>query len=292
MVIAVRLFALLAPQVFSPELPPSIPAVNGAVTERAILRSIDRAAGEGDPARPGQEYKVHYTGWLRDGTQFDSSVDRNEPFVFIQGRRQVIAGWDSGFEGMRVGGKRRLFIPYQLAYGEAGRGAIPPKAELIFDVELLGVRDVAPEQPALDVLLVLAGNEKKLLSLARAIPEAKYSWRPAPGVRSIAEVVAHVAGGNRLLMELADGKPAPAAGGAESSRNKSELIADLEATFAAARQKLEPMRSGQLGREAKLASGITTVRGVYIALAAHVSEHLGQLIAYARMQSIAPPWSN
>ena len=108
------------------------------------MRYIDVERGTGRPAEPGKIYVVQYTGWLRDGTKFDSSRDRPEPFSFEQGKRKVIPGWDAGFEGMRVGGKRRLLIPYQLAYGENGRGKIPPKAELIFDVELIDVRDPPP----------------------------------------------------------------------------------------------------------------------------------------------------
>ena len=125
----------------------SIPAVDGTPVELLAMRMIEILPGTGAAAEPGQEYEVHYTGWLRDGMKFDSSVDRHEPFKFVQGRRQVIAGWEAGFEGMRIGGKRRLFVPYPLAYGEKGRGKIPPKAELIFDVELLGVRNV-PEVAA------------------------------------------------------------------------------------------------------------------------------------------------
>src|SRR5205085_11896111 len=124
-------------QTFSPAMPPPVPAVTGAVEQRPPLRYIETQVGTGALAAPGQEYTVHYTGWLRDGAKFDSSVDRKLPFKFVQGRRQVISGWEIGFEGMKVGGKRRLFLPYQLAYGEKGRGSIPPKAELIFDVELL-----------------------------------------------------------------------------------------------------------------------------------------------------------
>src|SRR5579872_3544048 len=86
----------------------------------ASLRYTDIAIGTGAPAAAGRKFTVHYTGRLTDGTKFDSSVDRNQPFTFVQGRRQVISGWDIGFEGMKVGGKRKLFIPYQLAYGEAG----------------------------------------------------------------------------------------------------------------------------------------------------------------------------
>ncbi len=120
-------------------LPASIPPVAGAMVAQYTMRYVDVALGTGAPAEPGQVYAVQYTGWLRDGTRFDSSRDRGEPIRFEQGKRRVIPGWDAGFEGMRVGGRRRLFIPYQLAYGVRGRGPIPPRAELIFDVELVGV---------------------------------------------------------------------------------------------------------------------------------------------------------
>ena len=110
-----------------------IPDVLGTPVELFSLKYIDIQQGEGAPAAAGKEFTVHYTGWLRDGTKFDSSRDHNQPSKFVQGRRMVIAGWDTGFEGMKAGGKRRLFIPYQMAYGEKGVGPIPPKAELIFN---------------------------------------------------------------------------------------------------------------------------------------------------------------
>ena len=96
--------------------------------------------GDGDSAAAGQFVSVHYTGWLTDGTKFDSSKDRNEPFDFPLGRRNVIAGWDEGVQGMRVGGVRKLTIPPQLGYGARGAGGvIPPNATLVFEVELLKV---------------------------------------------------------------------------------------------------------------------------------------------------------
>jgi FKBP-type peptidyl-prolyl cis-trans isomerase FkpA len=104
------------------------------------LRYEDLAAGSGPAAAPGNEVSVHYTGWLTDGTEFDSSVRRNEPFTFQLGRGQVIAGWDEGVAGMRVGGRRKLVIPPALGYGPARNGPIPGNATLVFDVELLGVR--------------------------------------------------------------------------------------------------------------------------------------------------------
>ena len=96
--------------------------------------------GTGAPAVNGKTVSVHYTGWLVDGTKFDSSVDRDEPFEFVLGEGQVIQGWDEGVATLRVGDKVRLTIPPEMAYGEAGYpGAIPPSATLIFEVELLTV---------------------------------------------------------------------------------------------------------------------------------------------------------
>ncbi len=123
----------------APVVPPGIPAADGPVQTAFALRYIDLHVGTGAPVAAGDAITVQYTGWLAsDGTKFDSSLDRNQPFPFTLGGHQVIPGWDQGFAGMRVGGKRRLFIPYQLAYGDAGRPpVIPAKADLIFDVELV-----------------------------------------------------------------------------------------------------------------------------------------------------------
>lgn len=100
----------------------------------------DLTVGTGDVATAGKQVTVHYTGWLTSGTKFDSSKDRDDPFDFPLGGRRVIAGWDEGVQGMRVGGVRKLTIPPSLGYGARGAGGvIPPNATLVFEVELLGV---------------------------------------------------------------------------------------------------------------------------------------------------------
>ena len=116
--------------------------VKGApVTLPSGLKYVDLKKGGGAEAKAGASVSVHYTGWLTDGKKFDSSVDRGEPFQFKLGAGMVIKGWDEGVAGMKVGGKRQLTIPANLAYGERGAGGvIPPGATLIFDVELLAVK--------------------------------------------------------------------------------------------------------------------------------------------------------
>ncbi len=130
----------------------AVPPVGGAdaATHQVIempngLKYTDTKIGEGATATPGSKVSVHYTGWLYNngtkGAKFDSSVDRGKPFEFTLGAHQVIAGWDEGVAGMKVGGKRTLIIPPELGYGARGAGGvIPPNATLMFDVELLGVQ--------------------------------------------------------------------------------------------------------------------------------------------------------
>ena len=163
------------------KLPPGVPPVAGIRKTAFSLRYQDIKIGTGAEAEPNKMYKVHYTGWLAaDGRKFDSSYDHRapvldkdnkpvlgddgkpklgdpQPFVFPQGFGRLIPGYDQGLYGMKIGGKRRLFIPWQLAYGAAGRPGpdaahpgIPAKANLIFDVELLDVTDLPmpPNHPA------------------------------------------------------------------------------------------------------------------------------------------------
>jgi FKBP-type peptidyl-prolyl cis-trans isomerase len=103
------------------------------------LRAEILKQGTGEGAKSGDQLTVHYVGVLEDGTKFDSSVDRGQPFSFTLGAGQVIQGWDLGLMGMKKGEIRRLYIPSQLGYGEAGAGSIPPNANLIFEVELLEI---------------------------------------------------------------------------------------------------------------------------------------------------------
>ena len=110
--------------------------------------TIDNQLGEGREAEKGLTITVHYSGWIYDeneddkkGNKFDSSKDRNEPFTFVLGVGQVIKGWDDGFAGMKIGGTRTIIIPSEMGYGSRGAGSvIPPNADLIFDVELLGIQ--------------------------------------------------------------------------------------------------------------------------------------------------------
>jgi peptidylprolyl isomerase len=138
--------------------PPNIPKVVGIPKTLYAIKYVDTVIGTGPLAESSvlgtsladskiKWYTVRYTGWLTDGTKFDSSFDHpgGEPFTFPQGAHRVIMGWDSGFQGMHIGGKRRLFIPYQLAYGEAARPPkIPAKSNLIFDIELVSISDTPP----------------------------------------------------------------------------------------------------------------------------------------------------
>lgn len=123
---------------FAPELNVDLDAMTKSASG---LYTQDLKVGDGQVVQAGQSVAVHYTGWLPDGSKFDSSLDRGEPLELVVGRGMVIRGWDEGLQGMKVGGKRKLVIPPQLAYGDQGAGGvIPPGATLVFDVELVAVR--------------------------------------------------------------------------------------------------------------------------------------------------------
>jgi FKBP-type peptidyl-prolyl cis-trans isomerase len=110
------------------------------ITTKSGLKYVERKTGDGKEAKAGHTVSVHYTGTFTDGKKFDSSVDRNEPFEFELGAGMVIKGWDEGVAGMKEGGKRKLIIPSDLAYGPKGRGPIPGNATLLFEVELVKVK--------------------------------------------------------------------------------------------------------------------------------------------------------
>jgi peptidylprolyl isomerase len=137
---AVGAIAAIVPAILTPA------RAQAVMTTPSGLKIIDTHPGTGASPKTGQTCVMHYTGWLYDnatkGKKFDSSVDRNEPFEFKIGLHQVIAGWDEGVSTMKVGGKRTLIIPPELGYGARGAGGvIPPNATLIFDVELLAVKN-------------------------------------------------------------------------------------------------------------------------------------------------------
>lgn len=132
---------LLSRPVDAPGAPGGAQPASNVVTTETGLQYEDLVVGNGPTPQGGQTVTVHYTGWLTNGSKFDSSLDKGQPFQFVLGAREVIRGWDEGVATMRVGGRRRLMVPPQLGYGERGAGGvIPPNATLIFEVELLGVQ--------------------------------------------------------------------------------------------------------------------------------------------------------
>lgn len=131
----------------SPLVTPEVRESLGMMPQTFSLDYSEIKVGEGELALPHKWYTVNYTLYLLDGTRVESSLDKGEPFSFPVGQHRVIAGWDLGTQGMHIGGKRRLYIPYQLAYGDRGQQRIPPKSELVFDIELLSQSDTQPAPP-------------------------------------------------------------------------------------------------------------------------------------------------
>lgn len=129
----------LIAQVPTSPTPKKVEASNNYVTTPSGLKYLDMVEGNGETPEAGQIVVVHYTGTLEDGTKFDSSRDRGQPFKFKLGAGKVIKGWDEGIASMKIGGRRQLVIPPELGYGSNGIGPIPPNSTLIFDVELLRI---------------------------------------------------------------------------------------------------------------------------------------------------------
>lgn len=163
------------------------------------LKIEEIVVGEGDEVKDGDWVSVHYTGCLEDGTKFDSSLDRGEPIEFPLGGGMVIPGWEQGIRGMRVGGKRKLVIPPELAYGEDGAGdVIPPNAVLVFDVEVVGARsNQYPEEGDLEIEELEAGTG------AEAVPGTRFPCTTRDGLRTERSLTRALTAVNRLNSRLA-----------------------------------------------------------------------------------------
>ncbi len=138
LVIAFFLYGGTAMDMFKSSVNSQPAAANGTLSSRLVVQ--DRIVGTGEEAQPGDVLTVHYVGILEDGTQFANSIESGTPHTFQLGANEVIAGWDQGLIGMKVGGRRILIIPSELAYGSQARGPIPANATLVFEVELIKVQ--------------------------------------------------------------------------------------------------------------------------------------------------------
>ena len=163
----------------SPMEGPALKETLGIESSSFTLGYVDTKVGTGQLAPPHKWYTIDYTGYLVDGTKFDSSVGA-KPISIPYGDHRVILGWDTGFAGMHVGGKRRLYIPFQLAYGAQGRDKIPPRAELVFDVELLQISDSDPTpRPVAPPVPLPATNPVNTPPAQPNVPPAKPATPPA-----------------------------------------------------------------------------------------------------------------
>jgi hypothetical protein len=258
---------LLLPMALSAQIPP----ITGTPQTLATMRYIDIQVGSGAPATAGKRFTVHYTGWLREGKQFDSSRQR-QPLSFVQGRRQVISGWEIGFEGMKVGGKRRLIIPYQLGYGELGSGAtIPPGAELTFDVELLDVTDPPDVPPGIDVLAPYEELEQRTMSLANV---AQFEGRVADSLRLIATLNAIML--DTAVYDLTDDQRKTRFETAMKStpQNKEQMIAALTSSFAAVKKQLSSARAGFFTADITFMGRPNVRRGIFVELNVRIADLL------------------
>lgn len=172
----------------------------------------------------------------------------------------------------------------QQATATASKPAANEKATATETAKLSGLRA--------DVLRQIEDAEKKLIQLAEATPADKYTWRPAEGVRSNSEVFMHVAGGNYFIPTFAGVKMPEGVGrDLEKITDKAKVVETLKSSFAHARRAVEQVSDAELDKQVKLFGGDSSVRNVLLLMATHAHEHLGQAIAYARMNGITPPWS-
>jgi FKBP-type peptidyl-prolyl cis-trans isomerase len=242
--------------------------------ERTIaLRFVDLDPGAGPIASAAQQYTVDYTGRLEDGSVFDTSKGRH-PISFVQGLRHVIAGWDAGFEGMRVRGKRRLFIPYQLAYGETGRGPVPAKANLVFDVELLAVSDVVPLPSGNDVLVpfvtfatrilnLLTHLEQKgrLCGLPQAIPSVSITHRTALLAQAVSDLATQRLSALSFSARINEIPAAP-----PQMKSNQEFKGFVAESFGVVESFLKSTTDGILNRRVEVPGLETTLRGIFVLL--------------------------
>jgi hypothetical protein len=230
--------------------------------------------GAGAEAVADSVLTVNYEGRLADGTEFGSS--RNKPFSFMLGRRQVIAGWEAGFYGMRAGGRRRLLIPWQLGYGTTPVGIIPACSDLIFEVELLAVTELPRNSVANEVQEPFQRMRSALRTVAQKFPILMQDWRPSEGAESLREIVrGTTVRVNTLVdaMRAEDVNPrSPVPGGTDV-----DVWESLEICMSTVEALMQATRIGLLNSNCTIQGELTTQRGVFVAIDVELAECLGAI---------------